>query len=252
MNLLFLTPQLPHPPRQGTAIRNWGLIKSLAARHAITLLAFAEKDEPITPELRAACQRIEIVAPPRRTRLHRLRDLFLSARPDLAHRLASPAFSARLETLLQAGSFDVLFVEGLELAPFLLETQSSSLITVFDAHNCETVLQRRAFETDLRQPRRWPAALYSLIQANRLARFEAQVCQRAAHVTCVSAEDAAALRGLAPTLNPAPGRASPRVIPNGIFLSDYAQPPDYSTTRPHLIGILKVRQIFIRCFNCIC
>nr|MBI2903631.1 glycosyl transferase family 1 [Chloroflexota bacterium] len=67
MNLLFLVPQLPHPPRQGTAIRNWGLIKSLSARHRLTLLTFAEPDAALSPELRAACRRIETVPPPRRT-----------------------------------------------------------------------------------------------------------------------------------------------------------------------------------------
>jgi sugar transferase (PEP-CTERM/EpsH1 system associated) len=223
VNLLFLTPQLPHPPRQGTAIRNWGLIKSLSARHAITLLTFAEKDELITPELRAACQQVETVPPPRRTRLHRLRDLFLSPLPDLAHRLASPAFTNRLNALLQANHLDAMFVEGLELASSLI-TNYQLPITIFDAHNCETILQRRAFQTDLRQPRRWPAALYSLLQSRKLARFEAEVCRRANHVTCVSAEDAAALRALAPSLNPI-------IVPNGIFLADYTQQPNNLTTQ---------------------
>ncbi len=222
MNLLFLTPQLPHPPRQGTAIRNWGLIKSLSARHTITLLTFANHPpeglepsggSPITPELRAACQHVETVPPPRRTFANRLRDLFLSPLPDLAHRLASLAFAEHLHAILQANHFDAMFVEGLELAPFLI-TNYQLPITVFDAHNCETLLQRRAFQTDLRDPRRWPAALYSLLQSRKLARFEAEVCRRARHVTCVSPEDAAALRALAPALNP-------HVIPNGIFLSDY-------------------------------
>lgn len=217
MNLLFLTPQLPHPPRQGTAIRNWGLIKSLSARHHIALLTFAAEGELITPELRAACQQIETVPLPRRTIANRLRDLIVSPLPDLAHRLASTQFAARLAALIRANRCDAIFVEGLELASMALITDHSSLITVFDAHNCETILQRRVFETDLRNLRRWPAALYSFIQSGRLARFEAEVCRRADHVTCVSAEDAAALRALAPTVNPI-------VIPNGIFLSDYQSP----------------------------
>ncbi|HKZ69596.1 MAG TPA: glycosyltransferase [Anaerolineales bacterium] len=218
MNLLFLTPQLPHPPRQGTAIRNWGLIKSLSARHHIALLTFAAEGEPITPELRAACQQIETVPLPRRTIADRLRDLLFSPLPDLAHRLASPQFAARLATLLNSSHFDALFFEGLELAPYISPTPHAPRSTiVFDAHNCETILQRRALETDRRLPRRWPAALYSLIQSGRLARFEAEVCRRADHVTCVSAEDAAALRALVPTLNPI-------IVPNGIFLSDYQSP----------------------------
>ncbi len=219
MNLLFLTPQLPHPPRQGTAIRNWGLIKSLAesARHAITLLTFADESESITPELRAACVHIETVLPPSRRAADRLRDLFLSPLPDLAQRLSSPAFAERLAWLLASQKFDAVFCEGLELAPFLFRIPHSAFRIVFDAHNAETVLQRRAFENDARSPRRWLAALYSLVQSRRLARFEAGVCRRADHVTCVSAEDAAALRALAPTLQPV-------IVPNGIFVSEYGDP----------------------------
>ena len=128
MNLLFLTPQLPHPPRQGTAIRNWGLIKSLAegARHTITLLTFADESESITPELRAVCARIETVPHPRRRFTDRLRDLLFSPRPDLARRLSSPAFAARLDTLLQSQPFDAIFCEGLELAPFLFRIPHSA------------------------------------------------------------------------------------------------------------------------------
>ena len=229
MNLLFLTPQLPHPPRQGTAIRNWGLIKSLAAgaRHTMTLFTFAAEADPITPELRAACAHIETVPPPNRRTADRLRDLFFSPLPDLAHRLSSPAFAARLEALLQSQQFDAIFCEGLELAPFLFRIPHSTFRIVFDAHNAETVLQRRAFENDIRSPRRWPAALYSLVQSRRLARFEAEVCRRADHVTCVSAEDAAALRALAPT-------SQPVIVPNGIFLSEYGDltPPGASRHPP--------------------
>ncbi|MBM4424765.1 MAG: glycosyltransferase [Chloroflexi bacterium] len=216
MLLLFLTPQLPHPPRQGTAIRNWGLIKSLSARHEISLLTFADGSETITPELRSACPRIETVTSPHRTAANRLRDLFLSPLPDLAHRLASPQFAERLSSLIHTLHFDAIFVEGLELAPFLRSTLTPPPSTIiYDAHNAETLLQRRAFATDLRNPRRWPAALYSIIQTRRLSRFEADVCRRAHRVTCVSAEDSAALRALVPTLEPI-------IIPNGIFLSEYA------------------------------
>jgi glycosyltransferase involved in cell wall biosynthesis len=199
------------------------LIKSLSERHAITLLTFADEGESITPELRGACQHVATALPPHRTPANRLRDLLFSPLPDLAHRLASPAFNARLQALLQSQTFDAMFIEGLELAPFLI-TNYQLPITVFDAHNCETLLQRRAYQTDLRNLRRWPAALYSLLQSRKLARFEAEVCRRARHVTCVSAEDAAALSALAPTLSPALGGVNPLVIPNGIFLSDYTQP----------------------------
>ncbi|MBI3362670.1 MAG: glycosyltransferase, partial [Chloroflexi bacterium] len=85
---------------------------------------------------------------------------------------------------------------------------------LYDAHNAETLLQQRAFETDRRSPAGLPGALYSFIQSRRLARFEAETLRRADRVLCVSQEDARALRSLVPT-------CGPLIIPNGIHLSGY-------------------------------
>jgi len=212
MKLLFLTPQLPHPPKQGTAIRNWGLIKSLSLHHEITLLSFGDTNS-ISDELRGTCKEVHAVPVPHRTTLNRLRDLIFSPLPDLAHRLASKKFSEKFKFLITNYKFDAVFIEGLELAPYLF-TDYQLPITIFDAHNAETILQRRAYENDIRNIKRLPAALYSLIQTRKLANFEAEICQTVNHVTCVSQEDATALRALVPTLNPI-------IVPNGIFLSDY-------------------------------
>lgn len=215
MRLLFLTPQLPYPPRQGTAIRNWGLIKSLATHHEIHLLTLATPQEVVEAPLLEACKVVEAVTfhgP--RSPIKRLAGLVTSPLPDLAHRLYTPYFHSRVERLLKENAFEAMFVEGLELGRAITET-NLSISTVYDAHNCESVLQQRAYETDLRQPKRWPIAVYSAIQARRLARFEAQACRKATFVTCVSHEDAAALQQLAPGLKPT-------VAPNGIFVEEYA------------------------------
>lgn len=211
--LLFLTPQLPYPPRQGTAIRNWGLIRHLSARHTLSLLTFAEDDEPVAERLRAACYRLVVVPAPRRTRLDRLRTL-LSPRPDLAERLASANYAHALSDLLREEPFDFVHVEGLELARYLPQLSAAGVRAIYDAHNAEYVLQRRAFETGLHQPRRWPAALYSRLQWPRLKHFEAETLRAVHAVTCVSKEDAAALRALAPKLQPV-------LVPNGIDVQDY-------------------------------
>jgi polysaccharide biosynthesis protein PslH len=233
LNLLFLTPQLPFPPRQGTAIRNWGLIKHLAQRHAVSLLSFVEPDQPPpTAELQAACRQVVTVPVPRRNRTARVRTL-LSSQPDLARRLWSTEFSAALADLVRSHTFDFIHVEGLELAPYLAELAHSrpphggsppagGARLLYDAHNAEFLIQRRAFLNDWRLPARWPAALYSSLQTPRLKKFEADTCRAAHRVTCVSAEDAAALCQLVPGLQPV-------IVPNGIDFDSYqaaAAPPE--------------------------
>ena len=100
--LLLLTPGLPFPPMQGTALRNWGIISGLAARHRITLLSFARTAAAAAPELLAACERVVLVPQPQRNMAVRLATLALSAQPDLALRLSSRQFAHQLQTLLAA------------------------------------------------------------------------------------------------------------------------------------------------------
>ncbi len=83
---------------------------------------------------------------------------------------------------------------------------------IFDDHNAEYVLQRRAFLTDVRRPRRWVAAAYSLAQWRKLAGYERRICRSADGVVAVSEADRDALRRLAPGLEVA-------VVPNGVDLA---------------------------------
>ena len=218
MRILFLTPQLPYPPQKGTALRNWGLIAGLSPRHRVSLLSFLSpgQDSHPAPPLTAACARVETVPQPTRTLSRRLRDLAFTRQPDMALRLASQAYAHRLADWLARESFDVVHVEGIELAPYLdvIEAARPRLLVVFDDHNCEYLLQQRVFLTDLRVPARWLGAAYSFVQWRRLRRYEARVCRRAGRVLAVSDADAAALRELVPGLDVT-------VIPNGIDTQAY-------------------------------
>jgi glycosyltransferase involved in cell wall biosynthesis len=147
--------------------------------------------------------------------------------PDLADRLWAPHLVPAVLDFSKQVDPDIVQVEGLELAPYLaaLRPALPRARFIYDAHNAEHILQRRAFRTDLRQPRRWPAALYSLIQARRLARYEAEVCRAVDRVLCVSDEDEAALRRLDHAI-------ATVVVPNGIELALYTPPatqPDGGT-----------------------
>jgi glycosyltransferase involved in cell wall biosynthesis len=226
MNLLFLTPSLPYPPDQGTAIRNWGLISGLALRHRVTLLTFAHPHQDIHSTLRTVCARVETVLPSARKATDRLYTLLFSRRPDLQDRLGSREFYRRLRQILTEEKFDVIHIEGLEMATYAIAIRHSAWLDhsptlIFDAHNAEVVIQQRAFQTDLRHPHRWPAALYSLIQLPRLRRLEQETCNIVDNVLCVSEEDAIAISQFTSGVNPV-------LVPNGLFLADYDLPISYA------------------------
>ncbi len=222
MHLLLLTPQLPYPPQQGTSLRNFHIIRGLAADHEITLLSFLEVGQTAVPTqiapLIELCPQIETVPAPTRSTGQRLRQLLATRLPDMAHRLYSPTFADRLRHLLAGNHFDVVQIEGIELVRYLdvIRVADRKIKVVFDNHNAETELQRRNMQTDWRQPRRWVAAAYSWVQVGRLARFERRACESADAVTAVSETDKNHLQSLISN------HQSPiTVIPNCIDIIEY-------------------------------
>jgi hypothetical protein len=144
----------------------------------------------------------------------------------MAHRLDSSELKEVLTTTLEEAKkrgkpFEVVQVEGIELAylmPLVREISPSSRI-LFDDHNAEAELQRRTFVADRSKPGRWPAAVYSYIQAGRLRKYEAWACSMADWVTAVSQQDKKELETLAPETNIS-------VIPNCTDTLEYAELPE--------------------------
>lgn len=243
--ILFITPQLPYPPHQGTTIRNYGLISALAARgHSLALLSFVEPGQPAPEDtpLAALCAPLIALPAPQRTQSRRLGDL-LTGHPDMARRLWTPDFLHALRDLLARETFDVIQFEGLEMMAYLhplwkilLEAAPNTLL-IYDAHNAEHALQERIARQDLRRPSRWPQGLYSAIQANRLARFESLACLMADHVLACSEADAAKLRRL--------GQHTPiTVIPNAIQVAAYRDAADEPVDLPHPLLVFTGKMDF--------
>ncbi len=261
--LLFLTPQVPYPPHQGTTIRNYNLLANLAGEYEIHLLCFQNSTDnpPGNSPLPHFCSVIEAVPSPEpRSMLNRAVKTLTSPSPDMGLRLASETFQAQLGMLLERYRYDVVQIEGIEMAPYGLwlvqhplwrnaqkkENLPSIPIgrprLIFDNHNAEYVLQQRAWETDRLKPTRWHAAAYSLVQWDKLKRYERQICQRADRVIAVSEADREALLRLDPHLQIT-------VIPNGVDLDYYAaysrdkdpQAPDYGRNALVFTGKMDFR-----------
>ena len=221
MKIVVLAPQWPDPPMQGAAIRNMQIALYLAQRHEVTLLTF-EAGPGVGPEmhgLREACHRVEILAAPTRTNRQRLLRLFISSMPDMAWRLHSEAMWRRVEELCREEKFDAIHVEGIEMAPYGLwaARHLPNARMVYDAHNAEYLLQRRAFTTDIKQFRRLPRAVYSFIQWYRLRRLERNVALTSKRVLAVSPADVEAIFNLANAL-----RNRVVLLPNGVEPSYWA------------------------------
>lgn len=222
MKILFLTPQLPYPPHQGTTLRNFNIVKQLASRHEIHLLSFGTPDELSHSPLREYCARIEIIPPPTRTTGQRAFETFFHPLPDMARRLHSPALTQKLQSLRDENQYEVIQIEGIEMANAWLQVKNNTAFTlnrepstvIFDDHNAEWTLQKTAFDTDRHNPKRWHAALYSWIQFNKLKHFERDVCLASNAVVAVSGDDARSIASLDVCIKPL-------VIPNGVDCGYY-------------------------------
>ena len=224
MDILLLTPQLPFPPHQGTSLRNFHIIRGLSEHNQISLLSFGPQGggTEIPPELSRLCEEIQVVGTPARSTAQRVWQMATSSKPDMALRLLDADCANALETMLRQRPFDIVQVEGIELAWTIphIRRHAPAAAIVYDAHNAESLLQERAGQADRGTIARWPAVLYSIVQSDRLRRYEAWTVAAADAVTAVSEADSQALLALAQ------GRVDVTVVPNAIDVSAYADAVD--------------------------
>lgn len=248
MRVLFLTPQLPWPLDQGARIRNYYLLRAVAAAHTVDLLSLdpaatgpdawqgtaaawgPEGAAAVAQPLRALCRRVEVFPAPARGRLARLRTLVRSPLPDLAYRAWQPALAARVRALTRLEPYDIVQLSSLEMTPYrrVLARAGPRPRVVYDALNVEYELQRRACLAELTAPRRLHAALYSALQWPRLRRYEARLCREVDAVVAVSDTDAALLRRLAPA-------GHYWILPNGVDTAAVAFRPTPPAAPPLLL-----------------
>jgi polysaccharide biosynthesis protein PslH len=214
MKILFVTPFLPSPPRFGGQRRLDGLMRSLAAKHELSVISFSASDEFTASSLRetqAYCKQV-ITFPDMEYRAQRDKRL-LQARSLLSRRsyehllvVRHREFAARLQQLVDSNDFDIVQVEFCQMAAFHLRLQPSRRFRcVLDEHNIEFDIVRRTAEAEASPMRR----LYSMVDWRKLKREERQAWVRFDGVSLTSQRDADMLAELEPK--------TPRaVVPNGV------------------------------------
>jgi glycosyltransferase involved in cell wall biosynthesis len=192
MKLLWVKADFLHPTTRGGQIRSLEMLRRLRARHEVHYVAF---EDPYHPEAVSRsheyCTRaypIKHHVPPRRSLafVGQLIQGVLSAEPVSIRRYRSTAMRQRIEGLLSSESFDSCVCDFLTPAVNFPDLRS----VVLFQHNVESMIWRRlarnASSTSIRA--------YLHLQADRMERFERQICRTAAHVVAVSALDAAMMR----------------------------------------------------------
>lgn len=227
MKILFLSPTVPFPLTDGGRIRVFNLLKQIAQRSEVTLLALETQSSDV--ESVVHLERFGI-------RVHLVRQggklpsvsfgtllrAFLKKVPITVARYNVPAYRQKFRELVATETFDLVHYEMFHVAQFHTETHLPSLLS---QQNVDAAIWQRLCQETANPLRK---CLY-WTQQRAFERYERLTNPQFDIVTCASEIDRQTFQR-----TNAAGRFE--IIPNGVDVEDY-QPAYDSEEDAHLIYI---------------
>ena len=227
MKILFLSPTVPFPLTDGGRIRVFNLLKQIAEKSDVTLLAL--ETQPTDAEGVLALQQLGITVhlvpnapalPP--VSLRTLVKAFFKRQPITVARYDIPAYRQKFRALIAVQTFDLVHYEMFHIAQFHTETD---LPGVLSQQNVDSAIWRRLC-------RETANPLYKFAywtQQLAFQRYERVLSPKFEAVTCTSDIDAAVFQQYCT-------KDAIEIIPNGVDITHYQ--PDVTAEAPaHLIYI---------------
>ena len=235
LNLLFVTPYLPSPPRFGGQRRLAGLIGGLSRSHDVSVLSFVDPREDFAPSIRATqtyCSRV-VAIPNERLSLPTPRKRLLQGRSLVSKRSFADFVYHRapmeeaLRRLLAEDRYDVVQFEFTHMAANRPRNGAASRgarpVFVLDEHNIEYDILRRTADGESALDRK----LYNAIDWRKLRDEEQEAWRRLDGCALTSDRDEDLLRRDVPT-------AKTAVVPNAVDV-DFFRPDVNSAEDPNLL-----------------
>jgi glycosyltransferase involved in cell wall biosynthesis len=200
MKLLWVKTDFLHPTTRGGQIRTLELLRRLHRRHEIHYIAFHDPNEPEglkrAGEYSAKAYPIDyqLVDKSSPAFFGELITGLFSSMPVAVRRCRSADMRLHIERLIQQERFDCVICDFLSPAPNIPELSECVLFQ----HNVEAVIWKRRTE-HASDPIRHR---YLKLQAERMFRYEGDVCRKVRKVIAVSETDAALMQewyGIKPT-----------------------------------------------------
>ncbi len=192
MKIVLLTNKLPYPPKDGGSIATLNMITGLSdAGHSVTCLSLntVKHRFPIEQIPAALAEKIRFYGIDCDSSIRpfkMLLNLLFSKEPYIAERFYNPAFSRKLNRLLDEEAFDIVQLEGPYLGRYIEKVrQKSNAVISLRAHNVEHRIWERKAANENRPLRKW----YFRNMAKRLKRFELKVARDSNCLVCISPLD---------------------------------------------------------------
>ena len=227
MKILFLSPTVPFPLTDGGRIRVFNLLKQIAQKSEVTLLAL--ETQPTDAEGVAQLQQlgIQVHLVPNAPTLPRLSlgtlaNAFFKRQPITVARYDLPAYRQKFKELIATDTFDLVHYEMFHTAQFQTETD---LPSVLSQQNVDSAIWRRLCGETVN-----PFYKFAYwTQQLAFQRYERVLSPKFDAVTCTSDIDAAVFQQHC-------AEDVIEIIPNGVDVAHYQ--PDFSAEAPaHLIYI---------------
>ncbi len=235
MKVLWISQNVPYPPKSGVLLRNYNLIRLTSRFAAIDLVAIVKKNampssyaEMAVPELLKLCSTVQPVRLPAEESRFRLwwallKSLVTKA-PFTVNWANAPALKEMLTRALAGTTYDLVYFDSVSLADY--RELVTSAARVLNHHNIESQL----FERRITYERNPLKRLYLRLEARKLRRYEAAVVGEFDSNLVVSSLDALRLGEFCPGTTTA-------LVANGVDV-DYFRPSDEASAEPgHLIMV---------------
>jgi glycosyltransferase involved in cell wall biosynthesis len=233
MRILWASHIIPYPPKSGVHLRSYNLLRAVAAKNEVDLIAFVQepwleifyssREEAIQDcerHLRQFCSTVRFL------RIAKLARPFGKARTAIEGLFLPQCYTVRwlqgaaawkiFADLSGKTAYDLVHFDTLSLAPF--RPLFSKVPATLGHHNVESqILHRRARNEDI-----WLKRLYFSQESWRVRKYEARVANDfVRHITC-SELDCERLRTIAPQIRAVS-------IPNGVDV-EYFHPSAVATS----------------------
>ena len=227
MKILFLSPTVPFPLTDGGRIRVFNLLKQIAEKNDVTLLALETQptDAEGVTELQQLGIQVHLVpnAPTLpRVSFGTLANAFLKRQPITVARYDLPVYRRKFRELVATENFDLVHYEMFHTAQFHTEVD---LPSVLSQQNVDSAIWRRLCGETAN-----PFYKFAYwTQQLAFQRYERVLSPKFDAVTCTSNIDAAVFQRHC-------AENTIEIIPNGVDVTHYQ--PDFTSEAPaHLIYI---------------
>ena len=186
MEILFLAHRAPFPPDRGDRIRSYNVLRYLAKRARVHLVAFVDDDSEMTPDHRALVDECVLV-PRTKIQARAAIEALALGKPVSLTAFADRRISAAVEDILRRRSIDTIYAFSGQMAQYLPATGPRTIMDFVDLDSAKFA----AYADDARGPMRWMMRR----EARLLAAYERAIAGRITASLFVSAPEAALLPG---------------------------------------------------------